>query len=121
MATSFIHCLRCAATVGWNARPWQGQHRRRDGAMNTLSVRPLADSAATLSPADAVGEHAAAKAGAAVKAILCGHRARELLGATEVAGAFCSVTVHYDCLTVSQGDRVARLQGLLASTGPPSA
>lgn len=89
--------------------------------MNILSVRPLADSAVTLSLADAVGEHAAAKVGAAVKAIRAAIERGELLGATEVAGAFCSVTVHYDCLTVSQGDLVARLQGLLASTEPLSA
>ncbi|MCB6179423.1 5-oxoprolinase subunit PxpB [Rhodobacter sp. Har01] len=86
--------------------------------MKALAIRPLADSAVTLELADEVGAAAAARVAVAEAAIRRAIQLNHLPGASEVAGAFCSVTVHYDCLQTSQADLVAGLQRLLARLEP---
>lgn len=86
--------------------------------MRILAVRPLADSAVTLELAEAPGGAAAARVAAALAAIDAAIDAGRLPGAREAAGAFCSVTVHYDPLVAAQADLVAALAALLAPVEP---
>ncbi|MCC7320166.1 MAG: allophanate hydrolase subunit 1 [Rubellimicrobium sp.] len=86
--------------------------------MRVLSVRPLADNAVTLELASGPGDEAARLVAAATGAIAAAIARGDLPGAEEVAGAFCSVTVPYDCLVVRQEDLVTRLMGILAGVGP---
>lgn len=86
--------------------------------MKVLAVRPMADSAVTIELADEPGAEAARRVRTAMGAVEHALDAGELEGCEEVASAFCSLTVHYDPLAVSQTDLVARLVGLLDPLEP---
>lgn len=86
--------------------------------MKILAIRPLADSAVTLDLAASVGAEAADRVTTALVAIEQAIDRDDLPGACEVAAAFCSLTIHYDCLTTSQADLVGRLERLLAPLEP---
>jgi KipI family sensor histidine kinase inhibitor len=81
--------------------------------MRILAVRPLADSAVTLELAQAPGAGAAALVAAAVAALERAMEAGELPGLEDVAGAFVSVTLHYDSLAIAQHDLMARVARIL--------
>lgn len=82
--------------------------------MKILAVRPLADRAVTLDLAEAPGADAAAAVGAALRAIEAAAAAGALAGLEEAAGAFCSVTLHYDPCATSQAVLVGKLHEILA-------
>ena len=86
--------------------------------MRICAVRPLADTALTLELATAVGAEASACVAAAHDAIERAMAAGTLAGVSEVAAAFCSVTVHYDCLHIAQDDLIGRLTALLEPVAP---
>lgn len=86
--------------------------------MRIGAIRPLADSAVTLELATAVGVEASAKVASALGAIEQAMASGGLPGISEVAAAFCSVTVHYDCLQIAQSDLAARLTRLLDEVTP---
>jgi len=88
--------------------------------MNILAIRSLADTALTIDLADTVGSEAAERVAAALAAIGAAIAGGQLPGAQEAAGAFCSVTVHYDCLETAQADLVRRIGDLLAPLQPGS-
>ena len=81
--------------------------------MRIRAARALADTAVTLELSDAVGAEASAKVAAAHDAIEKAMASEVLAGVSEVAAAFCSVTVHYDCLRIAQSDLIGRLTALL--------
>lgn len=81
-------------------------------------IRALADSAVTLELSDAVGPEASALVAATQAALERAMALGELEGVSEVASAFCSVTVHYDCLRIAQNDLVRRLTAILAPVTP---
>lgn len=90
--------------------------------MRIGAIRPLADSAVTLEMATIVGLEASANVAAALGAIEQAMASGGLSGVSEVAAAFCSVTVHYDCLQIAQSDLADRLTRLLdgvAATARP--
>ena len=86
--------------------------------MRIGAIRPLADSAVTLELSIAVGSEASAKVAAAHEAIEQAIESGVLAGVSEVAAAFCSVTVHYDCLRIAQTDLIARLTAILDPITP---
>ncbi|MDP3197199.1 5-oxoprolinase subunit PxpB [Tabrizicola sp.] len=86
--------------------------------MRIGAVRSLADTAVTLEMATSVGLEASAKVSAALGAIEQAMASGALPGVSEVAAAFCSVTVHYDCLQITQSDLADRLTGLLGKVAP---
>ena len=86
--------------------------------MRIAAIRPLADTAVTLELATAVGAAASARVAAALAAIEQAMARGALPGVSEVAAAFCSVTVHYDCLVIAQSDLTARLTALLDPVTP---
>lgn len=86
--------------------------------MRIGAIRPLADSAVTLELSGAVGAEASAMVAAAHAAIEKAILAGVLTGVSEVAAAFCSVTVHYDCLSIAQADLINRLTALLDPITP---
>lgn len=86
--------------------------------MDILHIRPLADMALTLDLAEAVDATSARRVAAAHARLEQAMAAGDLPGVGEVAAAFISVTLHYDCLTVSQSDLIARVRKLLADTEP---
>ena len=70
--------------------------------MQFLTARPLADAAVTLDFATSIGVAASARVHSALVCLRRGMTAGLLPGVTEVTSAFCSVTIHYDCLQTSQ-------------------
>jgi len=82
--------------------------------MNVLAIRPLADRALTVDLADRAGPDAAARIGAAQRRITAAMADGTLAGVEEVAASFASLTMHYDCLTITQADLAARVTALLA-------
>lgn len=88
--------------------------------MNILAFRSLADTALTLDLADSPGSEASARVATALAAIGGAIADGRLPGAREVAGAFSSVTIHYDCLQTAQADLVRRLGDLLDPLQPGS-
>lgn len=86
--------------------------------MRIGAIRPLADTAVTLELATTVGLEASAKVAAALRAIEQAMASGGLPGVSEVAAAFCSVTVHYDCLQIAQSDLADRLTRLLDEVTP---
>lgn len=89
--------------------------------MIALRLRPLADRAVTIDLADAAGTEAAACVAAAQAAIAAAVAAGHLPGVRDVAGAFASVTVHYDCLETSQERLIAALEDVIAPLQPQAA
>ena len=87
--------------------------------MQFLTVRPLADSAITLDFATTIGAAASARVHSALVCLREGMTAGVLPGVTEVTSAFCSVTVHYDCLQTTQDVLITSAATLLekASVG----
>lgn len=88
--------------------------------MRIFSVQSLADHAVTLHLGQEPGLAATRLVGGAAEAIARAMADGLLPGAEEVAPAFTSLTVTYDCLTVSQADLVARLEGILAEASVAS-
>lgn len=86
--------------------------------MKILAVRPLADSAVTIELSDRIGSEASALVAAALETISGAIGQGAMPGAREAAGAFCSLTVHYDCLETSQAELLARIASLLAPLEP---
>ena len=86
--------------------------------MHIGAIRPLADTAVTLELSSAVGVEASAKVAAAHDAIEKAMGSGVLAGVSEVAAAFCSVTVHYDCIRITQADLINRLIALLDPITP---
>ena len=86
--------------------------------MRIGAIRPLADTAVTLEMSSVVGAETSAKVAAAHDAIERATASGGLAGVSEVAAAFCSVTVHYDCLRIAQADLIARLTALLEPIMP---
>lgn len=84
--------------------------------MRILSVQSLADHAVTLHLAREPGLEATRLVGSAAGMIARAMADGLLPGAEEVAPAFTSLTVSYDCLTLPQADLVTRLEALLATT-----
>lgn len=82
--------------------------------MQYLKARALADSAVTFDFATSIGVEASAHVHAAQLCLMRGIAEGALPGATEVAQAFCSVTLHYDCLVTSQATLTAQVEALLA-------
>lgn len=89
--------------------------------MRILSVQSLADHAVTLHLAREPGLAATRLVGSAARAIAQAMADGLLPGAEEVAPAFTSLTVTYDCLTVPQADLVTRLGAILAAAPEASA
>lgn len=81
--------------------------------MRIGAIRPLADTAVTLELATAAGAEASARVAAAMEAIRLAMASGVLVGVSEVAAAFCSVTVHYDCLRIAQAELNDRLTAIL--------
>lgn len=81
--------------------------------MQYLDIRSLADAAITLNFARAIGVEASARVHSALVCLRQGMDEGLLPGATEVASAFCSVTMHYDCLQTSQEKLIQRASDLL--------
>lgn len=81
--------------------------------MQFLTARPLADAAVTLDFATSIGVAASARVHSALVCLRRGMAAGLLPGVTEVTSAFCSVTIHYDCLQTSQEDLIAGATVLL--------
>lgn len=86
--------------------------------MHIEAIRPLADTALTLELSGTVGAQASALVAAGHQAIEQAMASGILLGVSEVAAAFCSLTVHYDCLQIAQADLIARLTALLDAITP---
>jgi KipI family sensor histidine kinase inhibitor len=82
--------------------------------MQYLKARALADSAITFDFARAVGAEASALVHAAQLCMKQAMAEGNLPGATEVMQAFCSVTLHYDCLATTQATLIAQVEALLA-------
>lgn len=82
--------------------------------MQYLKARALADSAITFDFALSIGAQASALVYAAQLCLKKGMADGSLPGATEVMQAFCSVTLHYDCLATSQATLIAQVEALLA-------
>lgn len=82
--------------------------------MKVLAIRPLADRALTVDLAERAGPDATARIGAACARIAGAMADGTLPGVEEVAASFASLTVHYDCLAISQTDLCRRLMALLA-------
>ena len=83
--------------------------------MQYLKARALADSAITFDFAASIGIEASALVHAAQLCLDKGMADGRLSGATEVMQAFCSVTLHYDCLVTSQTILIAQVEALLAA------
>lgn len=81
--------------------------------MQFLTVRPLADAAITLNFATTIGVAASARVHSALLCLRCGMAAGLLPGVTEVTSAFCSVTMHYDCLQTTQETLITSAAALL--------
>ena len=86
--------------------------------MHIEAIRPLADTALTLELSGAVGAEASARVAAGHQAIERAVASGILIGVSEVAAAFCSLTVHYDCLQIAQADLIAQLTTLLDAITP---
>jgi KipI family sensor histidine kinase inhibitor len=86
--------------------------------MKILAIRSLADVAITFDLADQAGANAAARVRAALDVLVPAVQTGDLPGAIEVAGAFASVTLHYDPLLGTQSDLIARVVGLLEQADP---
>ena len=82
--------------------------------MQYLKARALADSAITFDFALSIGIEASALVHAAHLCLNKGIADGRLSGATEVMQAFCSVTLHYDCLATSQAILISQVEALLA-------
>ena len=81
--------------------------------MQFLTVRPLADAAITLDFATTIGVAASARVHSALVCLRRGMAAGLLPGVTEVTSAFCSVTMHYDCLQTNQETLITGAAALL--------
>ncbi len=86
--------------------------------MRIAAIRPLADTAVTVELSTEVGTEASAKVTAAYQAIQQAIELGLLAGVSEVAAAFCSVTVHYDCLVIRHSDLIKRLTSILDPLTP---
>ncbi len=82
--------------------------------MQYLKARALADSAVTFDFATSIGVEASSLVHAAQLCLTKGMAEGALPGATEVSQAFCSVTLHYDCLLTAQATLIAQVETLLA-------
>lgn len=89
--------------------------------MIALRLRALADRAVTIELADQAGTEAAARVAAVGDAVAAAVAAGQLPGVRDVAGAFASVTVHYDCIETSQKQLVEALKALIAPLEPQTA
>ena len=98
------------------AQPGLALATRKEGSLIRICiVRPLANTAVTLELSETVGAQASMIVAAAYDAIEQAIRVGDLPGVLEVAAAFCSVTLHYDCLRITQSDLLERVAGLLES------
>lgn len=86
--------------------------------MRIAAIRPLADTAVTLELSHEVGAEASSKVAAAHQAIELAIKHGLLDGVSEVAAAFCSVTVHYDCLVIRHSDLIKRLTAIIDPLTP---
>jgi KipI family sensor histidine kinase inhibitor len=84
--------------------------------MQFLTVRPLADAAITLDFATSIGFAASARVHSARVCLRQGVAEGHLPGVTEVTSAFCSVTLHYDCLQIPQEAVIRAATDLLENT-----
>jgi len=82
--------------------------------MTVLAFRPLADRAVTVDLADRAGPKSARRIASALARIEEAITQGNLQGVEETAASFSSLTIHYDCLHLSQADLVAKLRALLA-------
>ena len=87
------------------AQPGLALATRKEGSLIRICiVRPLANTAVTLELSETVGAQASMIVAAAYDAIEQAIRVGDLPGVLEVAAALCSVTLHYDCLRITQSD-----------------
>lgn len=86
--------------------------------MEVLTLRPLADRAVTINLADRAGPDAGRRVAGALAALEAALASGELPGVEEVAASFASLTVHYDCTRIAQGDLADRLRAVLAEAAP---
>ena len=87
--------------------------------MDILSIRPLGDTAFTMALAQDPGPEATGRVGLACAILEAAQTRGDLPGLVELAGAFRSVTFHYQPLVTSQDQLVAAIRPLLSQAPEP--